>query len=401
MKTLIPTDKFLSRMARAGTCLLLAGALWLPVIHFGFRRPSADFWQESGVSPTAEKLANQQMHAWRDPVLRRNEMRRMRQINAEWDFMGRTFLVWSLANLSLRDAAWKPEALPVMDAIIRETMALEKDSGVYVFLLPYARENPFRERPVRSVFVDGEIALMLAARQAVAPLEEFRQPLIDRLAVIEARLRRSPMLSAESYPNECWTFDHAVAIAALEVGDAVSGTDHHQIGQDWLKMAMAKLVDPKTGLLVSRYTMDGEVLEGPEGSSLWMVSHCLALVNEPFARGQYEKSRHEIGRTLLGFGYAHEWPDSWQGQPDVDSGPIIPLLDISAGSSGLAFVGAIQFHDQKWLQELHSTLEMAGFPVRRHHAVRYAASNQVGDAVLLYATTMGPLWAKAKKGSLL
>ena len=341
------------------------------------------------------------MHAWRDPVLRQNEMRRMRQINAEWDFMGRTFLVWSLANLSLRDAAWKTETLPVMDAIIRETMALENASGVYVFLLPYARENPFRERPVRSVFVDGEIALMLAARQAVAPAEEFRQPLIDRMALIESRLRRSPMFSAESYPNECWTFDHAVAIAALTVGDAVTGMDHHQTGQEWLGMAKAKLIDPKTGLLVSRYTMDGEVIEGPEGSSLWMVSHCLALVNEPFARGQYERARREIGRSILGFGYAHEWPNSWQGQPDVDSGPIIPVLDISAGSSGLAFIGAIQFKDQRWMQELHSTLEMAAFPVRRHQGVRYAASNQVGDAVLLYATTMGPLWAKAKKGSLL
>jgi hypothetical protein len=28
----------------------------------------------------------------------------MRASNAEWDFMGRSFLVWSLANMGLREA---------------------------------------------------------------------------------------------------------------------------------------------------------------------------------------------------------------------------------------------------------------------------------------------------------
>ncbi|HTI69599.1 MAG TPA: hypothetical protein VMF06_06520 [Candidatus Limnocylindria bacterium] len=399
MKTLVPTDRFLSRMARAGVSLLVAGVLWIPVIHFCFRRPATDFWRAEGVSSTAEQLANQQMQTWRDPVARGAEIQRLRRVNAEWDFMGRTFLVWSLANLTLRDPSRQGETLPVMDQIITETLALEKSNGPYVFLLPYARSDESSNRPFRSLFVDGEIALMLAARQTVAESDALRQPLRERIAVIEASLKASPILSAESYPNECWTLDHAVALAALRVGDQVMGSDHRQMAKDWLRMAKTRLIHPATGLLVSRYTMNGEVVEGPEGSSIWMVAHCLALVDETFARAQYLKAKQEIGRTFAGFGYAEEWPASFPGEADVDSGPIVPLLHISAGSSGMAFIAAAQFGDEVWLRQLHSTLEMSAFPIRGKGALRFAASNQVGDAAMLYATTMGPLWKKAGKGS--
>jgi hypothetical protein len=34
-----------------------------------------------------------------------------------------------------------------------------------------------------------------------------RQPMAERLKVIEERWRAGPFLAAESYPDECWTFD--------------------------------------------------------------------------------------------------------------------------------------------------------------------------------------------------
>ena len=79
---------------------------------------------------------------------------------------------------------------------------------------------------------------------------------------------------------------------------------------------------------------------------------------------------------------------------DVDSGMIIPGLDISAGGSGLAFVGASSFVDIDHLGRLHATLDFAAFPVRENGGLRYAASNLVGDAVILYAGVLGPIWDK-------
>ena len=60
-------------------------------------------------------------------------------------------------------------------------------------------------------------------------------------------------------------------------------------------------------------------------------------------------------------------------------------------------MGAAAFGDAEFLSGLLTSLEMAGFPVRTGGRLRYAASNQVGDAVLLYATVLGPLWAEVKR----
>lgn len=81
---------------------------------------------------------------------------------------------------------------------------------------------------------------------------------------------------------------------------------------------------------------------------------------------------------------------------DVDSGAVIPVLEVSAGGSGLAFVGASSFGDTDFLGKLHATLKFAAFPKRDSGALKDRASNQVGDAVLLYACVLGPIWDKVR-----
>jgi len=88
------------------------------------------------------------------------------------------------------------------------------------------------------------------------------------------------------------------------------------------------------------------------------------------------------------FGWAREWPRGAPMDPDVDSGPIVPLLDASAGSSGLAILGASAFHDEPWRDALLASLELGGVPDREHATWR--ASNAVGDAVVFYSRSMTP-----------
>jgi hypothetical protein len=120
-------------------------------------------------------------------------------------------------------------------------------------------------------------------------------------------------------------------------------------------------------------------------------------VDEGFARDQYQRARKELGRITLGFGYGVEWPASWQGPRDIDSGAVIPVVEVSAGSSGMAFIAASSFHDWDYLQALATTLDMAGFPSRQNGQLKYCASNQVGDAAILYATVLGPFWERITK----
>ena len=376
---------------------LLALTVWLPCLHFFFRKPLSNFYQENGISPKARQLAARHLQLWTDPKLRQAELKKMRSSNAEWDFMGRSFLVWSLANMGLREPQMKAQYLPVMDQIIQETVKIEQQDGIYAFLMPYAKDRPYRVKPARSLFIDGEIVLMMGARRILQEEPDYKQPMTERLKLIEERWRGNPIMAAESYPDECWTFDHAVALAAFKVADRLDGTDHTALCRRWIAIAKAKLVHKESGLLVSAYETDGTPIYGPEGSTIWMVAHCLQVVDEPFARDQYERARKELGRVVLGFGYCTEWPASWQGPCDIDSGMVIPVFQVSAGSSGMAFMAASSFHDWNFLRSLNATLDMAAFPSRRNGQLKYCASNQVGDAALLYASVLGPLWEKARQ----
>jgi len=386
-----------ARMARLLTglaVLFVAALVWLPCLHFLFLRPVAEFRQETGLSPRARALAARHLQLWTDPDLRAQALNKMRVSNAEWDFMGRSYLVWSLANMALRDPDSKSLYLETMDRIIDETLRLEKQEGMYFFLMPYARDQHYLLQPPHSLFLDGEIALMLASRRAVEEKPEYKTLLRERVDAMVGRFGKSRHQLLESYPDQCWMFDHCVALDAIKMADYLDGTDHSAFIRDWLAMAKQKLVDPKSGLLISSFMEDGTPLDGPEGSSIWMVTHSLQLLDPDFARDQYRRARKELGAITLGFGYAHEWPKSWPGTPDIDSGPIIPGFQISAGSSGMALIGASSFHDDTFLASLAATLDFAAFPSQSHGRLKYCASNQVGDAALLYAATLGPLWQK-------
>jgi hypothetical protein len=237
---------------------------------------------------------------------------------------------------------------------------------------------------------------MLAARRMLEEKPEYKELVTQRVNLIADGLQRSPHLLLESYPNECWTFDHCIALSAIRLADYLDHTDHSQLISNWIAMAKQTLVHPESGLLTASFTIKGQPLDGPEGSTLWMVAHSLQILDEDFARDQYQRARKELGETLLGFGFAHEWPRSWHGPADIDSGPIIPVLNISAGSSGMAFIGASSFGDEPYLKALSATLDFAAFPKRKSGALKYCASNQVGDSALLYAATLGPLWEKVK-----
>jgi hypothetical protein len=379
------------RELRILTALAVAATLWFPALHLFFAHSQEEAFASRGVPEAARAMASSSLapHAG-DPIATTHAT------SDEWDLMGRTFTAWSLANMALRDPAQRGEYVAAIDRIIDETQRLEREHGFRYFLLPYGKTRPFAAKPERSLFVDGEIALMMGLRRLVVDDKDPRE-LRDLADLIAERMNAGPVMSAESYPDECWTFCNAVALASLSVADALDGTDHGATSRRWIDTARQKLVDRETGLLVSRYTYEGSVMEGPEGSTIWMVAHALEVVDEPFARDQYARAKKELARSVLGFGYAVEWPQHARGHADIDSGPIVPFFDVSAGSSGLALVGAKSFGDKDYFEELMTTLDFAAFPTRRDGALHYEASNPLGDAVIFYATVLGPAWEKVKE----
>jgi hypothetical protein len=381
--------------------LVMAAAIWFPCLHFLFRPTPGSFRSEKGIAPRAQMLAARHLAIWTDPQLRRKELLAMQARNPEWDFMSRTFFVLALTNMALRDPALKRQACEIADVILEDTLKHERQRGLYHFSLGYAR-NPglWVMKPPRSQFVDGEIALMLAARRWLEEKAEYRPLLAERVDIMVRRMRRSPIRCAESYPNECWLFCNTVSLAAIRMADALDGTDHSEFLAEWVQRARGRLVETRTGLLISAFTPHGVPAAcgyGPEGSSIWMACHMLQIVDHAFARDQYRRARRELARSFMGFGYSREWPESCPGTMDVDSGPVVPYLGASASASGLAIMAAAAFGDRPFFSKLLTSVNMAAFPMEADGQIRYQASNPVGDAVLLYAMVLGPLWDEVEE----
>jgi Linalool dehydratase/isomerase len=377
--------------ARAGAALtmVLALAFWLPALRCFFEPTQAQ----------AQQLARHELRVLGDATQRAADNTRMRDVNPEWDLMRRMYSALSLADLTLSDPEHRGATLLQLDVIIDALLADLQADEPYMFLLPYAQASPWKAQG-RSLFVDGELALMLEARLLLGPRPGLESVALTRVAEIERSMQESPSVSGESYPNEAWTFCNTTALAALRMHDVRTGTDHSVLAKRWIAYAKQHLTDAKTGMLVSRYRYDGQVDEGPEGSSIFMVAHNLLLWDEAYARDQYERAKKALTFSVLGFGLAREWPlasNGRQGGMDVDSGPIVPLLNASPGASGLALLGAQAFGDVELSTALRRSLNLAAVPeAPRPDELSYAAAGPMGNAVVLHALTTGPLFARVR-----
>jgi hypothetical protein len=386
----------LKHLSRAALAVAFAASLWIPVLGRLERADPAPILAGQGLSPLAEGLLSRQLAALRDESLAARDQAGLRRVNPEWSLMQRSFLALALANASLRVPERKAELLAALDSVIDTTLADERARGFRGFLLPYARAAPYRGAPEGSLFVDGEIALMLEMRRLAEEKPAYRRLTAERVARVTASLQSAPLLSAESYPDECWSFDNANALVALRLADVLDGSSHRALIDAWLSQAKAHLVDPGTGLLVSSYTQDGRVKDGPEGSTLWMTIHALSWVDPAFAADQYARAQRSLRVDVAGFALAREWPPGMGGVHDVDSGLTVPLLGASPSSSGLAVIAAADQRDGPFLAGLLASLRYAGFPTRGPQGLRFAAGNPMGDAVVLYALTQGPIAARTR-----
>ncbi len=380
--------------------LVLSTCAWVPCAHLFFHPRTADD-DTATITTLRTKVAANDV----------SDFSRMRRDNPEWDLMGRLYLGLALANRAMaqtgsdegRDEAARD--VGALDALLADTESELSRGGQGTFMLPYKDARPWVSTEGRSVFVDGEVLLLQSAR-ALAAHEPPAESAKVRAAAITRAMKDSPTLSAESYPDEAWTFCNTTGLAALAAFDAASAEagvpggaetarEHDALAASWVSMAKVRLTDPGTGLLITSYTRDGRVLQGPEGSSLFMVAHSLRFVDDALARDQYARTKAALIHEVAGFAYAEEWPAVPGAAPraDIDSGPIVPIFHASAGASGLSILSAHAFEDHVTASALERSLSFVGFPEHDGdgRATRYLAGNPLGDALIVYARSFGPL----------
>ncbi|MEM6928590.1 MAG: hypothetical protein AAF602_16760 [Myxococcota bacterium] len=338
-----------------------------------------------------DRMLVNQVDAWEDADRRARTTAALRGLNPEWDLMRRMFLVLAVADRALVRPDEQDRWLALIDDVIAETLREEAVHGHGHFLLSYFGYGELRDPSRRSLFVDGEVALMMGARRMVRDTrwaDEHRR----RVTEMADQFARSPALLPESYPDEAWLFCNTNALVAIKMADVLDGSGHQALIESWTTRAATRLTTER-GLLGSAFTWSGEPLDGPEGSSLWLVAVNLQVLDRDLADTQYVGARKELLHGMLGLAWASEWPAREPRAGDIDSGPIVPGFDASPASSGFALLAANAFDDRSSYQRLVRALRAADVVLALDD--RFAeeiASNPMGEVVLLHGMTFGPLW---------
>jgi len=187
-----------------------------------------------------------------------------------------------------------------------------------------------------------------------------------------------------SYPGQAWPVDSAVAIASLHVHDAILPPRFGAIIDRWLAETKKRL-DPVTGLIPHQVDpLSGQPLETARGTSQAVLTRFLAEIEPGWAGSQYVRFRQGFIVTRLGLPGVQEFPAGVDGSADVDSGPLVAGVSLSA--SAVAAGSARLYGDRELAAALAGTMESLGLPLTWGGRKRYAFGLvPVGDAFIAWS----------------
>lgn len=231
----------------------------------------------------------------------------------------------------------------------------------------------------------GILKLQAPNVRNVAEVERFTTELTLLAAAFDANA--SPFLQA--YPGQAWPVDSTVAIAALHLHDTLFNPQFEATIERWIKLAKTK-IDPATGLLPHRVSAaTGDLLDGTRGSSQSVIQRFLPEIDAPWAREQYSLFREQFATTLLGVPGIREYTIGTEGIGDVDSGPLIEGMSLSA--SVVTVAAARVEGDDELADAMLNVGEALGLPIESGGSKRYALGVlPTGDAFLAWAKSASP-----------
>ncbi|WP_428961867.1 hypothetical protein [Micromonospora fluostatini] len=236
----------------------------------------------------------------------------------------------------------------------------------------------------------GMLALQPADRRDPADLRRFAAD----SAALGAAFAAAPTPYLAAYPGQAWPVDSTVAVASLRLHDTLLPPRFGGTVGRWLDGVRQRL-DPTTGLMPHRVDpVTGEPVEVARGTSQSMIHRFLVDVDPDFAREQYLRFRDRFVVSPLRLGPAvREYPVGTSGAGDVDSGPL--LLGVSLSATVVTLGAAQARGDDRLARGLANYGELAGLPLDTPWTKRYAfGAMPIGDAFLAWAKTARP-WVAA------
>jgi hypothetical protein len=235
----------------------------------------------------------------------------------------------------------------------------------------------------------GYFNLLLSLDRLVNPATKYAE-LNDRItAHLIARVEASKGLLLESYPSETYPLDNCTVIAGVALHQRATGADHHDLIARWTERCRTKWTDPKTGLLFQAWERNQDKpCDAPRGSGTAFGLYFLSFADARLSREFYGSLCRSLDDGLMSFGAFREYPRGMSGHGDIDSGPVVFGLSLSATGFGIA--GAKMFDDRDRFARLYSSAVLAGAPVESGDAIQFTTGGPLGNALLFAMLTALP-----------
>ncbi|MFX0578081.1 hypothetical protein [Nocardia nepalensis] len=207
------------------------------------------------------------------------------------------------------------------------------------------------------------------------------------IASYERRLLASPTGLLDTFPGEAYPTDVAAVAAAIAVHGRATGVNHAAVLAHWAQQVRAVQIDRGTGLVLQRMGVDGHAHDAPRASGTGLAAYFAGFADRALAR-ELATALFRQERSFLGFAAIHEYGSGYHGAGDMDSGPVI--LGISVSATGFALAPARSFGDRGMFTRLFRTADLLGVPLRSGTRLRFATGGVIGNALLLAFLTSGP-----------
>lgn len=208
------------------------------------------------------------------------------------------------------------------------------------------------------------------------------------IAAYERRMLASSTGLIETYPHEAYPTDVAAVAAAIAVHTRATGVSHREVLHHWADRIRTRQIDPATGLVVQRMdATTGAPHDVPRASGTAVAAYFAGFADRDVARLLARGVLAQL-RIQLDFGGIREYPADRVGRGDVDSGPV--LLGIGVSATGFALAPTRTFGDEETFTALYRTVDLFGLPAHDTDRRRFAIGGPIGNAILLALLTSGP-----------
>ena len=324
----------------------------------------------------------------RDDARRRPGSSPSGRFAGEWALVTHQMTALGLAQLCLSRPAWRARLAPIATRAAAKSFLPEmRDFGTQAWHGEDALAS--LGGPHGHAYL-AYAALALGMARLVDPgfpaaLARQHDALV---ASYELRLLASPTGLIETYPGEAYPTDVAAVAAAIAVHGRATGVDHGKVIAHWAERVRAAQIDSASGLVIQRMgAADGRRHDAPRGSGTGLAAYFAGFadrrVAELLADGLLKR---EV--SFLGFGAIREYADGDDGKGDIDSGPV--LLGVSVSATGFALAPTRAFGRSADFTRLYRTTELFGMRVARGGRARFATGGPIGNALLLAFLTSGP-----------